>query len=610
MAKDEIRLSQLIQTFGPGSIVDLPKTSVMVRGLSDWPSWRARKIRERRLIHYLTKLLENAHGGSWLEEGAELELWEPPLNEEIYPGLQAPSVPAVVFPRWVTVSLDEDAAGESNRQRLERYTANDRNRRRETKSPIRWVGACKNGHAQDIDWRWFVHAGSDERNCQQDLFIEDRSSGSDPQYIEVSCQCGARRSLKDLYASEKALGTCMGRRPWLRAAPAQQCDEPLKPMTRGAINNYYSQVLRLIALPEDPDELQSVLQRFPVFRQIESFEEIGPALKFSEADVKQAVAGFSHAEIWNAIQENRRRSDAEQREGAAAPNPKEAEFELFTSGEEIGSASLNARITGSRLHRATWSGDADNRSEFIQDVVAISRLCVVSALYGFTRLEPAPSPFDENFEEITLEVGGQPLADKVRWLPAMEQFGEGFFLHIDADWFARRLGEDRSVFEAISEVQARYELWRAKQPTRSPYPGHAYLFAHSLSHMLMEQIALEAGYPSTALSERIYALSTPTSTTISKIGVLIYAAGSGSQGTLGGLLQQSEKIMGLVGRGLERIAVCGNDPICSTSPTPIANDDFSGFGAACHGCLFSAETSCEKRNMLLDRRSLLSLLST
>lgn len=192
-------------------------------------------------------------------------------------------------------------------------------------------------------------------------------------------------------------------------------------MTRGAINNYYSQVLRLIALPEDPDELQSVLQRFPVFRKIESFEQVGPALQFSEADVNQAVSGFNHADIWNAIQENRRRTDSEQRNGAAAPNPKEAEFELFTSGEEIGSTSLNARITGSRLPRATWSGSSHDKSEFIQDVVAISRLCVVSALYGFTRLEPAPSPFDKNFEEITLEVGGQPLADKIRWLPAMMQ---------------------------------------------------------------------------------------------------------------------------------------------------------------------------------------------
>lgn len=608
MSKDEIRLSQLIQTFGPGSIVDLPKSSIMIRGLSDWPTWRARKIRERRLIHYLTKLLENAEGGSWLEDDAQLELWEPPLNEEMYQGMEPPSVPAVVFPRWVTAPLKESDAGGSNRQRLERYTANERSRRREIKTPIRWVAACANGHVQDIDWRWFVHAGAEERNCQQDLYIEDRSSGSDPQYIEIMCDCGARRSLKDLYASEFALGRCQGRRPWLRRGAAQLCDQPLKPMTRGAINNYYSQVLRLIALPEEPDNLQQIIDQFPVFRQIEAFEEIAQALKFSEADVRQAVASFSHDEIWRAIQERKKREALEGRESNAAPNPKEAEFDLFVSGESIGAQSLNARLTGRRLKRSEWCANGAEDTGFIQEVVEISRLCVVSALYGFTRLEPAPSPFDENFEEITLQVRGQPLADKVRWLPAMEQFGEGFFLRISADWFAGKL-TDPEIARSMAVVEERYNLWRSKQPNRSPYPGHAYLFAHSLSHMLMEQIALEAGYPSTSLSERIYALSTPASTRISKIGVLIYAAGSGSQGTLGGLLQQASRIGGLVQRGLDRISVCGNDPICSTAPTPIANDDFSGFGAACHGCLFTAETSCEKRNMLLDRHSLIQLLS-
>lgn len=607
MANDEIRLSQLIQTFGPGSIVDLPKTSVMVRGLKDWPSWRPRKIRERRLIHYLTKLLENAEGGSWLEDGVQLELWEPPLNEEVFPGQEPPAVPAVVFPRWVSVALKPDEAGASNRQRLERFKANDTPQKRKQQSPIRWVGACKNGHAQDINWRWFVHAGTEDRNCQQDLFIEDRGSGSDPQYIEVSCACGARRSLKDLYASENALGNCQGHRPWLSGAAAQKCDEVLKPMTRGAINNYYAQVLRLIALPEDPDELQGIIERFPVFRKIQALEEIGPALKFSEADVQQAVASFSHVAIWDAILESNRRSEGERQNPASAPNPKEAEFELFTSGVNVGVEALNARLTGRRLPREVWRNGLQDGTEFIRDVVAFSRICVVSALYGFTRLEPAPSPFDENFEEITLHVGGQPLADKVRWLPAMEQFGEGFFLHLNTEWFADRLA-DPAVCEALAAVESRYRAWQAKQPSRSAYPGHAYLFAHSLSHMLIEQIALEAGYPTTSLSERIYALSTATSSTISKAGILIYAAGGGSQGTLGGLLQQSARIGGLIQRGLERMSICGNDPICSTAPTPIANDDFSGFGAACHGCLFIAETSCEKRNILLDRTSLVRLL--
>lgn len=609
MAKDEIRLSQLIQTFGPGAIVDLPDTSVMISGLSEWPNWPARKIRERRVVHYLTKLLENAEGGSWLADGADLELWEPPLNEALYPGREPPKVPAVVFPRWMTVAVRDKDGRTANRQRLEQFKANAKRPKRETASPIRWVGACADGHAQDIDWRWYVHNKAANKDCQQDLWIEDRSSGSDPQYIVASCDCGARRPLSELYASDMALGPCQGRRPWLRWAPPQPCGNPLKPMTRGAINNYYSQILRLIALPEGPGDLAQTLAKFPVFSKIKTFEDIEQALRFSEGDVLRAVVGRSHEEIWQAVQENKRTERTESVATALAPNPREAEFDLFTGGETVGETGLRARLTGRRLKKEEWDEDAEPSSDLIEDVVAISRLCVVSALYGFTRLEPAPSPFDENFDEIELKVGGQPLADAITWLPGMEQSGEGFFLRLNAKRLHARL-DSAPAKKALGQVRIRYDVWRAKTPARPEYPGDPYVFAHSLSHMLMEQIALEAGYPSTSLSERIYALPDAVSKDASKIGVLIYAAGSGSQGTLGGLLRQAPRIGGLVRRGVARLQVCGNDPICSTAPTPIANDDFSGFGVACHGCLFTAETSCEKRNMLLDRTSLLRVLKT
>ena len=423
----------------------------------------------------------------------------------------------------------------------------------------------------------------------------------------MSCDCGAKRSLKDLYAGPGTLGQCNGRRPWLRGNAEEGCGEYLVPMTRGAINNYYSQILSLIALPEDPDDLERVISRYPNLKKIKRMEHVEVALEVGEEDVRQALSGYTNEEIWRAI-ESAREADDETPAGSSVQNPKEAEFELFTSAPRIGSDGLNSRLTGWRVPDGDWEGLDTTEAGFIREIVAISRLCVVTALYGFTRLEPASSPFDENFEEIDLQVRGQPLDKKITWLPAMEQFGEGFFLQVDPDWFTRKVDETGARIH-FEKVEQRYLAWSQKQPdSRSPYPGHAYVFAHSLSHMLMEQISLDAGYPSTSLSERIYALSSPGAARTSKIGVLIYAAGSGSQGTLGGLLQQATRIPELVRRGLERIEVCGNDPICSTSPTPVANDDFSGFGASCHGCLFTAETSCEKRNMLLDRLSLYTLL--
>ncbi len=44
----ELRPSQLLFTFGIGSIIDLPNLSVMVMGLDDWEPARSEEIGEER----------------------------------------------------------------------------------------------------------------------------------------------------------------------------------------------------------------------------------------------------------------------------------------------------------------------------------------------------------------------------------------------------------------------------------------------------------------------------------------------------------------------------------------------------------------------------------
>ena len=66
------------------------------------------------------------------------------------------------------------------------------------------------------------------------------------------------------------------------------------------------------------------------------------------------------------------------------------------------------------------------------------RLREVSCLYGFTRFEAAPTSADGELEDIQLAVRGAPISQDADWLPAIEQFGEGLFIHFDeaavADW--------------------------------------------------------------------------------------------------------------------------------------------------------------------------------
>ena len=47
--------------------------------------------------------------------------------------------------------------------------------------------------------------------------------------------------------------------------------------------------------------------------------------------------------------------------------------------------------------------------------------------------------------------------------------------------------------------------------------------------------------------------------------------------------------------------LCSNDPVCSQHNPQSQHECRFLHGAACHGCLLIAETSCEQHNELLDR---------
>jgi hypothetical protein len=106
-------------------------------------------------------------------------------------------------------------------------------------------------------------------------------------------------------------------------------------------------------------------------------------------------------------------------------------------------------------------------------------------------------------------------------------------------------------------------------------------------------VAIDCGYPASALKERIYVLPRVAGQPI-QCGILIYTATAGNQGTLGGLVEVTRRFVRILKSALERERLCSGDPVC-------ADEDRMLHGAACHGCLLVAETSCEARNLFLDR---------
>ncbi|MCS7050567.1 MAG: DUF1998 domain-containing protein [Thermomicrobium sp.] len=188
--------------------------------------------------------------------------------------------------------------------------------------------------------------------------------------------------------------------------------------------------------------------------------------------------------------------------------------------------------------------------------------------------------------------------NRPEWVPATEVHGEGIFLRFDekavAAWEVKAEVQDRDA-----KLRAGHRGWKnaRRLDQDAGYPGIRYAMLHTFSHLLIRELALECGYSSASIRERVYASAggdTPMA------GILLYTAASDSDGTLGGLVELAEpKTLGrMIEQALRRAAICSSDPLCSEHDP---EKDRSLHSAACHACSFVSETSCERANRYLDR---------
>ena len=102
-----------------------------------------------------------------------------------------------------------------------------------------------------------------------------------------------------------------------------------------------------------------------------------------------------------------------------------------------------------------------------------------------------------------------------------------------ADWC--RQVDDHPDIVALRAAYGRWRDNRDLDPDPA-FPVARYLLVHTLSHLLLRQVALECGYSSASIRERLY-VGTPDQPTA---GVLLSTAASDSEGTLGGLVALGE----------------------------------------------------------------------
>ena len=216
---------------------------------------------------------------------------------------------------------------------------------------------------------------------------------------------------------------------------------------------------------------------------------------------------------------------------------------------------------------------------------------------------------DDGLEDIGLAIRGAALGTNNYWLPAVEQYGEGLFIHLDPDILAA-WSQRPATARRLDALRRGAVGWMVENnQSTGGRSGGPYMLAHGLAHALMTEIALDCGYPASAMHERIYALPSVAGSEKLRCGLLIYTATAGNQGTLGGLVEVAGRFGRVLEAALQHLEICHGDPIYADHDPTSRADERALHGAACHGCLLVAETSCEARNLHLDRALLVETMA-
>jgi hypothetical protein len=625
------RPSELLYTYGPGAIMDLPQFTVMPTGLDDWDRiWNRREgdppvIRAPRLREVVRMYLRSPN------VQLRPHPWQPKRMSFSTEGNDL-GVPARVFPQWLrctgcdmlgllsqfdytnTHPYRTDLACFEHAKCTGRRGFTHKPARR-TAVPARYLLACPVGHLDEFPYDLWVHRG---KRCAKAefpaLLMIDRTAGKGASAM-IRCEsCEQQRPMNEAQGetAKGKLPHCRGRHPHLDAFDPGGCGLDTRLMLIGASNLWFPATYSIIVMPESAAEKAS-----DIADQIRV--ALGPERLAKYADNLETLRDVLTGQVNAAAAA----SDEELRAlvaAALAPPPTREEQEArleawdpvdllvpewrYLQKDPIDNHHEDAEsgLTLSRRERA------DGLRPEITRVLAAERLRKVNALVGFTRIDAPDRIGDVAGRLVPLTRTRWP-----EWTVATEDRGEGIFLQLDEAkvaawenriltmglWQAHRAAHRRNFERRFSETAENVDPDTRLKPPR-------YWLVHTLAHVLIRELAMSCGYSAASLSERLYAWP-ETDGRAPAAGMLIVTTASDSDGTLGGLVHQSEpaRLERIVATALGRATRCSSDPICAKR-TPKDPEDFL-HGAACHCCVMASETSCERANRFLDRRFLIDL---
>ena len=490
------------------------------------------------------------------------------------------------------------------------------NHGRRRQEAVRFVIACPAGHLDDVNWNHIVHRGG---GCSGTNYFRWHGGGGSLSRVEIECpQCQRRVNLGWAYGEQ---WPCSGRFPErepLDSPPVRsQCSTPARIIQRQASNlripelrtlftvSRYSRLHALLTLPLIYGGLTTLarLNALTLDNLRHHLEDLVSQRQL-QASVAQEILLHGWPEIERASHE------------VLAPVPATFRDLLLEEFEALLDASLHgcppvhgpapsSPVVFEVIRNAVQRFAGPHGKVF--RVAPISRLRTVTVQTGYRREIRATDSTGQAIPASVVPVSFAESGTGVTWYPGTEFLGEGVFVTLETDNSRQFPGGNHAAAEW------RHEWDRARRAgTPSPYAAPlfrsasvdelhpAFVWWHSFSHVLIRAISVDSGYSAASIRERVY-VHLDDRTGEARGGVILYATQPGSEGSLGGLIALLPQFDRILHRAAMMAEVCSRGPLCSENHfRPGAYG-----GASCYACLLLSETSCEHRNLWLDREVLL-----
>lgn len=562
----DIRRTQLITTFGVGSIVDFKDDTVIIASTDDWdynPN-DIDEIENRKIFNENLSVITNAE-----------YFLMPRTAQSTNSFSKGKNIASYIFPEKLHCSRC------GNVYDFRELDVKDRHRCPQCKNNLnasRFIVVCTHGHMDDFPYDWWVHGGkpcpSDVKSPRIKMVNIYNRTSIDSLRLECT-ECKATRSMVQIF-SNNALAEfpCTCKHPHFKEPYARVqyggCNDKMRARLRSASGVYFPITKAALLIPPWSKKVVNCIQKN--YSILKNVEEDKLVYTIRQVVHDQNITDDEIMRSWKAV-----KISMEQKRKRSELSVYEDEYSILPKDENENEDNFSS-------YTATIP---QKYKSFFEQIAVVDRLTVTQAFTGFTRITRN-------------ETNSVPISQYPKpWLPAVELTGEGIFIRFNKDKITQWRNAHSSRYKRMKKAMDDSKFVNESF-------SEIYVMLHTFAHLFIREISNVCGYSAASIREKIYS-EINDKNEVKMCGVLIYVSSSDSDSSLGGLISVAdnedvfERIMDSM---LERASWCSGDPLCiSATKQGYENLNY----AACHDCTLLPETSCESFNCFLDRASIVGL---